>query len=65
MTWPQRAEPSRGQGWTACQPGQIAEAQGVRAIRVTTPAQLPDVVAEIVAIQDRPVLISVALDQPP
>ena len=43
----------------------IAEAQGVRAIRVTTPAQLPDAVAEIVAIQDHPVLISVALDQPP
>ena len=40
----------------------IAEAQGVRAIRVTTPAQLTEAVAWAMPRPDRPLLISVALD---
>ena len=40
----------------------IAEAQGVRAVRVTTPAQLTEAVGRTIPGQDHPVLISIALE---
>lgn len=43
----------------------IAEAMGVRSVRVTTPAQLTEAVARTIPAENHPVLISIALEDIP